>query len=276
MSADPLSPRARWWPPALAWSLLALVLVAGVDSSWTLALNRLGTLTGDWPWVELTSLGNGAVLVALLAPWLVRRPEALRAALVSALVVTLVTRLGKELVDAPRPVHALGRDALHVIGPVLKRHAFPSGHTAAAFTMAGIVWLAGGRRGLRVTIVVLALGVALSRVVVGAHWPRDVLAGAGLGWLLAQASWWLAGRWSSGLSRGVQLAAVLLIVGLSLKLPFDDAGFDAPPLVHGLAALSGTLGVVGALTWRRRSYGASSPPDAINTSAVSRGAGAVL
>jgi lipid A 4'-phosphatase len=57
--------------------------------------------------------------------------------------------------------------------------SFPSGHTAIVFALAAalaLIW-----RPLAWPGFALALLVALSRVMVGAHWPSDVLAGAWLG-----------------------------------------------------------------------------------------------
>lgn len=65
--------------------------------------------------------------------------------------------------------------------------SFPSGHstTAGAFIVA--FWLIFPR--LRPLVVVVGLAVALSRIVVGAHYPSDVLAGLALGsaWALVLA-----------------------------------------------------------------------------------------
>jgi undecaprenyl-diphosphatase len=73
----------------------------------------------------------------------------------------------------------------------LDRYSFPSGHTlhAVAFTLIAIsafpalAWL----------LVPFAVLVAMSRVVLGLHYPSDVVAGALLGALLAQTALALAG-----------------------------------------------------------------------------------
>ena len=61
-------------------------------------------------------------------------------------------------------------------------HSFPSGHTSAAFTwLLGIALILGASwRGTAVALG-LAMGVALSRIYLGVHYPLDVLAGAALG-----------------------------------------------------------------------------------------------
>lgn len=74
-------------------------------------------------------------------------------------------------------------------------YAFPSGHTIAAMSLAqffGLLWLARAPR-LAWLLPLWALAVALSRLLLGMHWPRDLLASALLGGLTAlpAACWWL-------------------------------------------------------------------------------------
>ena len=62
-------------------------------------------------------------------------------------------------------------------------HSFPSGHAAAAFAFFVSVGLMNPKcKPLTWTLAVL---VALSRIISGAHWPSDVIAGAFIGMLAA-------------------------------------------------------------------------------------------
>jgi membrane-associated phospholipid phosphatase len=63
--------------------------------------------------------------------------------------------------------------------------SFPSGHTVGAFALAGVLMLASPSRTMRVTAFLLALSVAVSRVLAFRHWTSDVLASAAIGMILA-------------------------------------------------------------------------------------------
>jgi undecaprenyl-diphosphatase len=68
----------------------------------------------------------------------------------------------------------------------LDRYSFPSGHTlhAVSFTTLALSHYPE----LALLLVPFAILVAASRVVLGLHYPTDVLAGAGIGFALASAS----------------------------------------------------------------------------------------
>lgn len=61
--------------------------------------------------------------------------------------------------------------------------SFPSGHSSAAFLLATCLCLVYG--GISAVVLVWACGVALSRVVLGVHFPGDIVAGGLMGTGLA-------------------------------------------------------------------------------------------
>lgn len=69
------------------------------------------------------------------------------------------------------------------------RFSFPSGHTCGAFLLAGMV--SGQYPALALPMYLWASSVGVSRVVLGVHFPTDILAGALLGSAIA----WLAKGW---------------------------------------------------------------------------------
>jgi len=63
--------------------------------------------------------------------------------------------------------------------------SFPSGHTVGAFALAGVLMLDAESKTLRVVAGLLAIAVAVSRVLAFRHWASDVTASAAIGIILA-------------------------------------------------------------------------------------------
>jgi undecaprenyl-diphosphatase len=154
----------RWTHQAAAqrWVLLALGLVSRVSDGWVWAALAvlLPLATGE--------TGTRCV-VRMLA--------------VGALNVVLY-KIIKHSVARPRPYR--GCSGVTACARSLDEYSFPSGHTMHAVAYGLIVgvyypqcrWLTGG----------FALLVAASRVVLGLHYPSDVVAGAAIGALTALVS----------------------------------------------------------------------------------------
>ncbi|MEA2237662.1 MAG: hypothetical protein QOC81_2386 [Thermoanaerobaculia bacterium] len=63
--------------------------------------------------------------------------------------------------------------------------SFPSGHTVGAFALGGVLILSSPSRATRFVVFLLALSVAVSRVLAFRHWTSDVLASAAIGMIIA-------------------------------------------------------------------------------------------
>lgn len=107
-----------------------------------------------------------------------------------AIPLFLATVMASELVVTNLIKVLVGRERPNV-ARLVRAHgfSFPSGHTAAAAAAYSAAALVVGRRRSRRTRALLGgaaggitVAVAASRVLLGAHWLTDVLAGAAVGW----------------------------------------------------------------------------------------------
>lgn len=157
-----------------------------------LGLNRFSTRRGVRSFFAAVSrVGDGVVWYALMGVLsLTQGRYGARAALamgITALVGLAIYKLLKERLVRERP-YLTHHDILVGCAP-LDRYSFPSGHTlqAVIFAMIAVAWFPA----LAAVLVPLALLIALSRVILGLHYPTDVLVGAAIGWGLAECALWV-------------------------------------------------------------------------------------
>ena len=133
-------------------------------------------------------LGNGSFWYALMLALLVQHRAAAALPVLHMAVVGIVCTAAYQVLKRgtvrPRPYQALQGVAFGAVP--LDRFSFPSGHTlhAVAFTIVA----AAHYPGLVAPLAVFTALTAASRIVLGLHYPSDVLAGAALGGLVAAAS----------------------------------------------------------------------------------------
>lgn len=204
----------RWLRP-LAYAGLLMALLARLGSrvlltsdavtSWDArVVDRATTWSGGHPglvdallvWQAVTEpwVLQGVVLVTAATLWTRgwRRQRSAWVALTS-LATWLLAFLAKLAVDRPRPSPP---HPVETLGGL----SFPSGHAtnaaAAATLLLILLWplvtSAAARAGLVAGAVLLVAGTMLDRVLLGAHYPTDVLAGLVLGTGMVAVSW--AGR----------------------------------------------------------------------------------
>lgn len=164
------------------------------DTGWCLRANRACTRL----WIRryfstVSRLGDGVFWYLLMAALvLLDGFDGLVAAThmaATGAVALLLYKSLKRWTKRPRPFAADGRIRAWVAP--LDEFSFPSGHTlhAVSFSIVAVAWypmLAG-------VLVPFAASVAVSRVVLGLHYPSDVLAATAIGSALGATSLWAGG-----------------------------------------------------------------------------------
>ncbi len=147
-----------------------LLSVQRFRGPWRTVVARALTALGDarsWTLAGVGCLATGTSL---------GRHLGLRLASAAALA-TLASQALKRSLTRARPDSSISGFEALARNP--DRFSFPSGHTAAAFAVA--VAFGGEPYALGPLALLLAVGIGLSRVYLGAHYPLDVGAGALLG-----------------------------------------------------------------------------------------------
>lgn len=226
-------------PPILFLLAGASIWLAGVNEAVFHFLNGLSSATGSTFWSCLTILGDALVLPAIVLPLILWRPRLVWGMVSAAVLVSLMGHALKYGLDVARPAAVLGLDQITVIGPILNSHAMPSGHASAVMTVAGALIPVLPRRIYRHTVLALLVLVALSRVVVGAHWPVDVAVGAALGWSCGVAGrrMWSDFAWADCLFSRVFLGALLAGAAVAM-LWYDSRYAEAFPFQVALGLTS--------------------------------------
>ncbi len=185
----------RSWAKSLrAAERIILVCIVGFVLA-LLGLRILGTSADTYLSIALYNLISGNTLVPLiygiatvgdliwvpLVFWLyVFRKDSNEWTSSLILAVAMVTAMAltdllKTVFNLPRP-SSLGIAAR---GEIPTNPGFPSGHTTNAFTVATVIW--SRYPAWRVPFVVLAISTGVSMVILGLHFPSDVLGGVFLG-----------------------------------------------------------------------------------------------
>ncbi len=183
--------RTRFWTAflALAALWLAMMLWGGPDAAWDRRLFseiHTGANQAIIKWASLvTHLGGWIVLsivgIAAVVGLAFKRRRRAALLLIMLFVGRMAVELHKLLTGTPRP--PIAAEVLNDASL-----SFPSGHSAnAMITYVAIALLVPVAQRNRAIAVVLAVGLAfaigISRVLLGVHWPSDVIGGWALGLL---------------------------------------------------------------------------------------------
>ena len=211
----------------------------------------------DWLWQNITFLGDGLPMFVLLVFFCRKHAHLLWLGILAALITGLGVQGLKYMADQVRPAAYLGVEHIDVIGKALKKHSFPSGHAATAFVMAGVLIHHIKQldipypRTLSLLLVLFASLIAWSRVVVGVHWPVDVLIGALWGWYSAKLILMIAARtaWIGHTHRSAYILYTLAGISAGVLLNFDG-GYPMAGVLAKLIATAASLVLAVALLER--------------------------
>lgn len=168
------------------WRKRTRALIGTRALEWDAAcVRRLNRATAYRPCLSLfhwaSRLGDGSlwVVVVLFLP-LLEGAAGLRCAVQMTLVAALCAilyKIVKQLTARPRPYAQLG--GIQLGARALDEFSFPSGHTLHAVALT--LTLAGYFPAIALVLTPFVLLIAASRVILGLHYPSDVLAGALIG-----------------------------------------------------------------------------------------------
>lgn len=225
-----------YWPVVPIVAGLCIVPLDGAVHAWTSTHRAGGDLKRELEFLQQFGAISSVVILMLVFVILDRRPHDWKWSriydwIAAACFAGALGHLLKIFIGRPRP---LFNDPMHVLGPIGKYpvelkdgsraliHAWdyasgvasdlwsmPSSHALAAASLAVTITMLYSK--LRWLCVILVILVCIARVVLGAHYPSDVLVGAGLGWWIASAA--MRSRWGSR------------IAGLFKPRPKDSTAF---------------------------------------------------
>ena len=286
---SPSTQAVTWDWAVLAAGVLAMAVGLALHADGALnetlfhAVNRFGP---DAPatWSALSVAGLALSAFIYLTAFADEVPERVAQLLWGIVLGGLTASWIKHHLPSPRPFLALGAAHLDVIGTPLSAGSMPSGHSAMAFAMLAVLVAERRRFAERsavdgvltsnlgiVLIALLAFGIALSRLAVGAHWPADTLVGGGLGLVFGSLAphGWPVGAMTRLLARPLGrrlMAAGLLVCAFCIAATpgvLDATGLvdkkwarnllPGYPLAAPLQIVLAAVALVGAWRWWRAS-----------------------
>jgi undecaprenyl-diphosphatase len=174
---------------ALGFGLILLLVLSGASDGFDHAVQqfavgmRCGPLNAFM--AKFTLLGNWQTIVFFCIILLIIKPTRIKFGIpltVGAIFVTMLNKIIKTIVARPRP-----DDVIHLVEA--HGYSFSSGHAITSMFFFGMaIWLVRRyvenralKNFLTVILLIPAIGIGLSRIYCGVHYPTDVLAGWFLG-----------------------------------------------------------------------------------------------
>ena len=222
-----------------------------VNQELFLVINEKSKFIDPSVWCSLTLFGDTSVLWPMLLLFMWHCPRTVFAAISAIPLGGILSVALKHLFGAPRPAILSDTFDITILGPVLTGNGFPSGHTITAFAAACAVIMtieyasSIQQKIVSYSVLILAILVGLSRIMVGAHWPYDVLAGAFVGWIGGISGVILARRLDMFWEKGtIQWITILLLWLLSVGNLFREFDYPLGTPAVWISCLMATLGLI--------------------------------
>ncbi len=233
----------RWLESLVQWGTEAILRIQAIIHS--------EGLVAAFKFLTFLGYEEFYLILLPLVYWCIQREWGISLGYLSMSSAWLNSAL-KYLFAIPRPSDPRIRILLPETSP-----SFPSGHAQGAVVNWGYLAYRLRNRTFWIVAVLLILGIGLSRVVLGVHFPQDVLGGwlIGLIWLVGVA--WVqlhVHRWIGAQRTAVQLLGIALLSLLLIVFhPADTEGlYPAEGAVTPASALFGLgIGVMMERAWVR-------------------------
>ncbi|WP_296404380.1 phosphatase PAP2 family protein [Psychrobacter sp.] len=193
---------------------------------------------------NITVFGDGALLLPLVLLFAPRNTQLLWTVLFASIVCAFLSNFFKDYFGFDRPPAILDPEIFNLIGPSHKAGSFPSGHTLTAFSMASICFCYFKNQFFKYSAMFVATLVGLSRVLIGVHWPIDVLVGAALGIAIGVGAVVITMKWLVGLRAQLNIFTLTILVLSCLVVFIDGNDYKlALPLMYSTSILALVQGI---------------------------------
>ena len=176
-------------------------------------------------WQMTTFIGDTSVPLCLTLFFVRRNPALLWVVFIAALYGLFLSHGMKAYFGAMRPPAVLSPEEFNLVGHGYRSRSFPSGHSVTISIFVSILFYFSSQLNTRISLLCFGAVVALSRVMVAAHWPIDVLVGSAIGILVTLAAVYTAKRWRWGFSQRAHYFIVALLLIATMTLYFPNAGY---------------------------------------------------
>lgn len=140
---------------------------------------------------NLTQFGDAFIFLSLLAIFIIKAPKLWEPLITASILSGIFSKILKTFFAVPRPAAFLEHHTFIIVGkPLLgQTNSLPSGHSITVFTVLTVIMFSFIPQKLTnkiiwfLTILIVGIILASTRIGIGAHFPLDVLVGSILGYI---------------------------------------------------------------------------------------------